>query len=215
MTFSSNLLSQVHVVSTVKFFMHIDFVSAPVAVGYTHSHMPSPKLLVQPLSSLSHYSLEMSDMLQGWRFRIFNVSSKRISCKGLHLSSLSHPSGKAIFVRFSLSSCCRDFQKCNGLYLHDFEWRSDYQTFRSTLALGSSLHTTGKLPAPTSVLIRQTRLENLFEQKYFKTLAEYQLLQRPIHFAVHSLLLCRSNQKKRKANQRLQSILAKMKELCY
>lgn len=65
MTFNSNLLSQVHVVSTVKFFMHIDFVSAPVAVGYTHSHMPSPKLLVQPLSSLSHYSLEMSDMLQG------------------------------------------------------------------------------------------------------------------------------------------------------
>lgn len=177
--------------------------------------MPTHKPFIQSLSSLFHYSLKMSDMLEGWRFKILNVNAKRISLKGLHLSSLSHPSGMAIFARFPLLSCCSVFQKWNGLYLHDFQWRSDYQKFRSTLALGSSVHATGKLPAPTSVLTRQTRVENLFEQKYFKTLAQYQLLQRPIHFAVHSLLLRRSNQRKLKANQRLLSILVKMKKRCY
>lgn len=45
--------------------MHIDFFPAPVAVDYAHSHMPTHKPFIQPLSSLSHYPLEMSDILEG------------------------------------------------------------------------------------------------------------------------------------------------------
>lgn len=62
LAFNSHLPSQLHVVSTAEIFMHIDFiisaVSVLLAVGCTHSHMPSPRLLTaQPLSPPFHYSL--------------------------------------------------------------------------------------------------------------------------------------------------------------
>lgn len=88
----------------------------------------------------------------------------------------------------------------------NFEWSSSCsmtaKKIRGTLAFGSSIYARGKLPSPTSVLTRQTKIQNLFEQRYFKTLAAYQLLLSPIHFAVQSLLLCSSNQRQLKAKWR-------------
>lgn len=64
-------------------------------MGYTHSPIPIPKpFAAQPLSSPLHHSLKMSYVLEGYRFKILNLSSvnsKIISLNDLYVSLLLSP----------------------------------------------------------------------------------------------------------------------------
>lgn len=142
--------------------------------------------------------------LSSVNFKIISFNDLQIQCFSLLLLPSAYHSW---FCQVFFPLLLQGLVKMKWIVSLNFEWSSGCSMTAKkirggTLAFGSSTYARGKLPSPTSALTRQTRVQNLFEQRYFKTLAAYQLLLSPIQFAVHSLLLCSSNQRKLKAKQR-------------